>query len=333
MKVQELRQLASASDREHLEKALVECYKLIRKAQKEEFDPVITGILEGKEVEKKIEGAVSFEELEQQIPVFLQNAYAQNYFAPNRVIPKNQRPKWRFMVKNYIKVLEKIAPESENYPKAVKMLTDLYCLICDACNYYLFSTDDPFRSIGWEQPDLFALVVKKTFAAGYSRESISHLLLKATTGGVSRECLKIQQELVLLGGLRTSDVKYMAIEEAQKLIGEREGKLAGLKKYDDRRYGLQSAIDELCIMILIISIDLAEPETGVEYFFEHVKDRDREITLYRALNVVEWMEDDDLWIEVYKYGLMKKIDPRDSLKAMYNEKKRQKEDAGSSGKM
>ena len=45
------------------------------------------------------------------------------------------------------------------------------------------------------------------------------------------------------------------------------------------------------------------------------------------------MEDDDLWIEVYKYGLMKKIDPRDSLKAMYNEKKRQKEDAGSSGKM
>lgn len=325
MKVQELRQLMGGADRERLEKAFAESYKHLRKMQKEELDPVITAILGGKEAEKKAEAPVSFEELEQQIAVFLDNAYAQNYFAPNRVIPKSQRPKWRFMVKNFIKELEKLPPEDGNYVKAVKLLTDLYSLICDACHYYLFSTEDPFRSIGWEQPELFALVVKKTFAAGYTREDISRLLLKAAAGGLSRECLHIQQEMELLGALKTSDVKYMAIEEAQKLVNEREQKLAGLKKYDDKRYGLMSAIDELCSMILIISIGLAEPEPGVEYFFKHAKDRDKEITLYRALHVVEWMEEDDLWIEVYKYGLMKKIEPRDSLKEMYEERKRQKE--------
>lgn len=82
-------------------------------------------------------------------------------------------------------------------------------MICDACNYYLFFTEDPFRSIGWGQQDFFGLLVRKTFAAGYSREDVSRLLLLATTGGLSRESLHIEQELVLLGELKTSDVKYI----------------------------------------------------------------------------------------------------------------------------
>lgn len=77
MKVQELRQLLGASDRENLEKALVETYKQLRKGQKEEFDPLLTDILQGRAAEKKAAEeavkAVSFEELE-----------------------------WRFMVKNFI---------------------------------------------------------------------------------------------------------------------------------------------------------------------------------------------------------------------------------------
>jgi len=68
--------------------------------------------------------------------------------------------------------------------------------------------------------------VTKTFAAGYSRESISKLLLLAATGGLSRESLYVEQEIVLVNGLRTSDVKYIAIEEAKKLIEERINKLA-----------------------------------------------------------------------------------------------------------
>ena len=48
MKVQELRQLLSASNRELVEKAFVESYKQLRKGQKEEIDPVLIDILEGK---------------------------------------------------------------------------------------------------------------------------------------------------------------------------------------------------------------------------------------------------------------------------------------------
>lgn len=120
-------------------KSFAESYKKFTKGQKEEVDLIIQGVLAGEDarsVAKK--DTISFEKLEQEIPVFLENAYAQNYFAPNRVIPKNQRPKWRFLVKNYIKALEKIPAEDENCDKSARLLSDLYRMLCTACNYYLF---------------------------------------------------------------------------------------------------------------------------------------------------------------------------------------------------
>ena len=119
-------------------------------------------------------------------------------------------------MKNYIKELMKIQENDENHARMVKLFSDLYRMLCEACNTYLFSTDDPFRSIGWDQPELFSILVKKTFEEGYSEERISSLLVMAATGGLSRETLHIQQEMALLAELKTSDTKYMAMEEAKK---------------------------------------------------------------------------------------------------------------------
>ncbi len=322
MKIQELKNLLKGTDRELLEKAFAESYKQFTKKQKEEVDQIINNVLEGKDGKSaRKQEAVDFKDLEAQITEFLTNAYAQNYFAPNRIIPKSQRPKWRFMVKNYIKELGKIPEENENYAQAAKLLTDIYHLLCTACNYYLFSTDDAFRSVGWEQADLFQIVVKKNFGLGYSREKIAALLLDAISGGLSRESLHICQESVLVAELKTSDVKYMAIEEAQKLIGERKAKLKGLKKYDSNKYYLQDEINNLCEVVLMIAIELAEIASGIEYFFQNYENDDKEITLYCALNVADWVEDEDLWIQIYEYGIGKKIKPRDYLSKKYEQLK------------
>ena len=318
MKVQELRDLLKAADRDLLEKAFVESYKHLTKKQKEEADQAIADALSGKSVKSTVKKeSVNFDELELQITEFLENAYAQNYFAPNRIIPKSQRPKWRFMVKNYIKELEKISVDDANYTRSAKLLTDLYHMLCEACNYYLFSTDDAFRSVGWQQPDLFQMVVKKTFGDGYSREKVSALLLYSVSGGLSRESLHIEQESVLLAELKTSDVKYMAIEEARKLIDERKQKLKGLKKYDSKRYSLEEEINNLCDVILMTAIELAEPSSGIEYYFQNYERSDKEITLYCALKIADWVEDDELWIKIYEYGIGKKIKPREWLVGKY----------------
>ena len=322
MKIQELRERLQASERDNLEKAFAECYKQLRKGQKEEIDPVLVEILEGRATEKKkSEKTVDFEELKCQITEFTENAYAQNYFAPNRVVPKSQRPKWRFLVKNFIKELEKIPLESEDYVNSVKLLSDLYHLMCEGCNYCLFTSDDPFRSIGWEQPRLFELLVKRTFAAGYTRESISQMLVYATSGGLSRESLHIKQELVLLYGLKTSDVKDIAIEEAKKIVEENENKLAGMGKYDNKRYYLGESVNQCCAMIFLLLIQLAEPGEAMKYYFKHAKYATKETVLYCALDLVNWVDADDLWIEVYEYGIRKRIRPRESLAAEYEKRK------------
>ncbi len=318
MKVQELRDLLKAADRDLLEKAFVESYKHLTKKQKEEADQAIADALSGKSVKSTVKKeSVNFDELELQITEFLENAYAQNYFAPNRIIPKSQRPKWRFMVKNYIKELEKISVDDANYTRSAKLLTDLYHMLCEACNYYLFSTDDAFRSVGWQQPDLFQMVVKKTFGDGYSREKVSALLLYSVSGGLSRESLHIEQESVLLAELKTSDVKYMAIEEARKLIDERKQKLKGLKKYDSKRYSLEEEINNLCDVILMTAIELAKPSSGIEYYFQNYERSDKEITLYCALKIADWVEDEELWIKIYEYGIGKRIKPREWLVGKY----------------
>lgn len=36
-------------------------------------------------------------------------------------------------------------------------------------------------------------------------------------------------------------------------------------------------------------------------------------------DIVEWVENDALWIQVYEYGIRKKIKPRDSLVRKYKE--------------
>ncbi|MCM1373685.1 MAG: hypothetical protein NC245_01175 [Muribaculum sp.] len=113
--------------------------------------------------------------------------------------------------------------------------------------------------------------------------------LRQLMSAADRECLDIQQEVVLFKALKTSDVKYMAIEE-------------------------------LCSMVLLLTIALAELETGVKYFYEHSKNMDREITLYHALELVEWVGTDKLWIEVYRYGLAQKIVPRSNLQEQYKKK-------------
>lgn len=124
---------------------------------------------------------------------------------------------------------------------------------------------------------MFSVVVKKTFEEGYSKECISSLLLMAASGGVSRESLHIQQEMVLLAELKTSDTKYMAVEEAKKLIEERKQQLKTVKKYSNREYDLKDCINNLCKMVLLLSIELAEVDTGVKYFFDNTQEYDREI--------------------------------------------------------
>lgn len=322
MKVQELRELLKIADRPLLEKAFVESYKQFSKHQKEDIDVIISDILSGKDLKKlKQECTIDFDPFEREIQIFLENAYAQNYFAPNRVIPKNQRPKWRFLVKNYIKELQKIPPEDKNHKRAVKLMTDIYAMLCKACCYYLFSTEDPFRSIGWEQPDLFDVLVKMSVEDGLTQEQIASLINLAADSGLSMEALHIQQELILISELRTDTARRMAVDLSQKLIEEKKSMLAKLQKDSSSRYHIEEVINELCGMVLILMNMLGETESGIACYFKNVQADMKTQRLYQALRTADFTDDDLLWIQIYEYARRKKINPDKSTQAEYEKRK------------
>lgn len=324
MKITDLRKMIGSAKRPLVEKAFAECYKSMTKAQKEKIDGVILAILRGEDVKTATASAkkeeLNFDALDKEITDFMDNAYDGNYYYSNREVAKKDRPKWRFLVMRYIKTLSSIPHENENYDRAVDLLDSLYQLLCYACGYYTFhTTEDPFRSIGWEQSNLFDLLVKMVFQEGYTAENISWMLDRATDAGLSRESLHRDMLVALLGELKTSDLKYMAIEEAKSLAKETRAtipmdsdSLFSMDYYDDER-----KVEALCDFILLTAISLSEPDPAIEFYFEYSTRRDHEVTLYCVLDNISFMEENDLWIRVYEGAVAKQIEPRKNLQDAY----------------
>ena len=319
MKVVELRKLLRQADRVNLENAFVEAYKALHKNEKAVVDPTLESLLTGKPLKKKPPETVDYSQLDKEIETFIWNAKEQNYCAPNRIIPKSQRPKWRFLVKNYIKELSQVALDNPYYPQAVQRLRELYQLICLACDYCLFSTEDPFRSIGWEQHLFYDLLAKQTFAMGYNRENISTMLLCAVTGGVSREALHSFMERVLLIDLKTLRNKQMAVEEAKKLVDQVSAQVKKESAYSNRRFDLENEVKELCNFIWMFALDQSRLEEGLDYYFGNCMERNEEISLYRVLYTAGETGTKEQWLETYAYGLQRGIKPREYLQEQYKE--------------
>ena len=66
---------------------------------------------------------------------------------------------------------------------------------------------------------------------------------------------------------------------------------------------------------------LGEMKEGVEYYFKNSKEYDKPAMLHGALERIDLLDDDALWIKVYEYGVKKKIKPWEDLKQEYIERK------------
>lgn len=119
MTIPELREILKQCKEDEIKFLAVELYKAIPKKLKEE-----------KEIDQMIKDFVAGERNKKS-----------NYFAPNRFIPKKERPKWRFKVKAYIKDLSRIPNEGEDGKFAAQLLEKLYKMLCYGCRYYIFNED------------------------------------------------------------------------------------------------------------------------------------------------------------------------------------------------
>ena len=135
MKISELRELLDRTSLEDMKRILVEVYRALPKKTREDLaidellkNPASTRV--GARQAKALAHSLDIDDLEAELEEFLSDAYAQNYFAPNRIIPKSQRPKWRFKVKRFFNQINGAVVKPGSIEKASDLLEKLYQMLC-----------------------------------------------------------------------------------------------------------------------------------------------------------------------------------------------------------
>lgn len=327
MLVSELKDILKDYREEDLRLLVTELYKAMPKHVKEEKG-IDTLIREGKELLHKKKGAktpqkpTDLNNLKAEIEEFLENAYQQNYFAPNRVISKKERPKWRFKVKSYVKELQAAPSEGADGLLAAELLGKLYAMTSYACHYYLFNTEDPFRSVGIGQTEFLKAALMKRFAHGLDREAVKAGIKLAMSEGLDRETLSRDLLYTLIETLKTPDAKAMAIEETVKMSEQLSAAWAGSKQ-KKRTYGSMGDYsytdkkNKLTELALGLYMALCDYDEGIAYFKKNYQEENREIALYVLLERLFFWDMKEHWAREYEDAVKKKVKPRESLQKVY----------------
>lgn len=324
MRVTELRKLIEKYSKDDLSKIIVELYKSIPKKVRDEktVDMMLEDFQRYKEAEKmkrKKVKDVNVNDLEREIEQLLQNAYKQNYVIPNHYVSKKDRSKWRFKVKSYIKHLQQVPVAGKEGKRATDLLEELYEMLCYGCGYLIFNTENPFRSVGIAQVELFDILLKRKFSTGINSESISFAIKQVINCYLDMDTLRSDLINVFIANLRTADAKEIAIEQCHQLrIGLKQRTIAPAKEtWDNHEYSRERKINDLVETVFRLKIALCEYEAAISYFKSNIQQRFKEVSLFILLNMLENYDQKDYWLREYEKAVKEGIMPRDELQYTY----------------
>ncbi len=324
MLVSHLREVLKGYKEEDLRLLILEMYKSMPKKFREDKD--IDLLLQDVEaymgrgkIERTQEIQKDIEHLKTEIDLFVDYAYKQYYFAPNSFVHKKDRPKWRFKVKAYIKDLQTIPVESREGKTSTDLLEKFYKMLDYACSYYIFNTDNPFRSVGIEQTTFLDMIIARKLGSGISKESVKSVVALVINSGVDRETLHSSLICVLIKNLKTSDYKEIAIEQCMALKTELEKNNSSKKtrNADFSEYQRKERLNNLTEMVFRINIVLCEYEKAIDYFNKNHIERNKEISLYILLELLLEYKLKEYWLKEYDDAIKRGVIPRKSLQKTY----------------
>lgn len=317
MKVAELREKIHAYTRQRLERIILEMYKATPKSVREMngIDSLIIN-LDARRAKPRVPVRRDMEDIRAETEDFVSNAYNQFYYAPNSVVPKSKRSRWRFTARRLFKELNKAADSSTDAPAAAELLKSLYEMLCYSCRYILFSGYDSFASVGIPQVDFFraVLVVKRKIES--PREFVRNSILLALASTLNRYTLWDELLEVVVAFLETVDLKEMAIEICDDLRKEAAAnQLKNLEPFKDglESYQTRDFVNHLAILGWMCHMALDQPDGATRYFHQHYKEKDAEIALYVLLRMIKDRGCWDLWMRTYQEAVDNGIQPREEL--------------------
>lgn len=326
MLISELRELIKKYKEEDLRLLIAEMYKAMPKKLREEksidtllYNPNVYS-LTGKGTRKQHK-QIDLKFLIPEIEQFIDYAYKQYYFAPNSYIHKKERPKWRFKVKFYINSLQSIPIDGEEGKIATNLLIKLYEMLCYASRYYIFSTDDPFRSVGIEQTVLIDNIINRRLGSGINSESVRNAIELVIDSSVDREILHSFLIDLLVENLKTNDSKEIAIEQSMFLkAGLDNSKSKSSKRSRISAHSEYQLIDKINLLVRLVfrlNVALCEYDTAIKYFSENYVEKDKEASLNVLLDHLYEFGLKNHWLREYDRAVKKGVKPREELQRIY----------------
>lgn len=324
MKITELKRRIAQYPEQQLQLIIAEMYKAMPKKliEDKQIDQLLLNTYDRLEEQKKAKKNAElpdFDALADETETFIQHAYQQNYFAPNREIHKKDRPKWRFIVKRLTDQLVAAGQQPEHVARASGLLDKLYIVLCQASQRYLFNTDDPFNSVRIAQPDYFRYVLslKTSFSppAVWVREAIRLMLEEGTDPNTSDDDL-IQ---VLLEFLPTPPLKELAVEQCDRLRKELEAsKTARSKSAWSSDYSEKRKRNMLCLLKFQCWMRLCEYDAAIAEFKQtYAYASSSEVELYILLKYLYPFGLKELWVREYEAAVRAGVKPREQLQRIY----------------
>jgi hypothetical protein len=317
MKISELRALLDRTSLEDMKRILVELYRALPKKTRENLaidellqNPAFTRA--GSKQAKARAQSVDIDDLGAELEEFLIDAYAQNYLAPNRIIPKSQRPKWRFKVKRFFSEINAAVAKPGSIEKASDLLEKLYRMLCYACDFVLFSADDPFQSVGITQTAFLDAVLGLKLEHLDLGKFIDHGLRLVADSRLNRYTLGSDLAQILVDRLRTPESLELAIEGATKWH-------SGPHPAPDRKqeYHRSDRLDRLAEFGFLAYVKLADYDRAIDFFKVRYARSNPEITLFVLLQWLRSLRREDLWQREYESAVQAGIEPRASLSNAY----------------
>jgi hypothetical protein len=270
----------------------------------------------------KISKSADMKSISAETEEFLSNAHNQYYYVPNNIVPKRERPGWRFTARRLFKELNQLAGEPEHTAEAAELLKRLYEMLCYSCEYILFSAYDPFESVGISQSDFFHALLTAKRKIEQPRDFVRNAILLVVNNSLNRYTLYEGLLEMVVSFLDTTDLKESAIEICDAIRADVIHDRQGDQKANTNEltaFQKKEWIQNLAIMGWMCFMALNMPNESVSYFRKYYVEKNPEITLYVLLRMIEHHHDWELWLKTYQDAVDGGVRPREELQRLYKE--------------
>ena len=248
----------------------------------------------GKKKPAKTKKSPSILDISKEVEFFCSNAYAQNYLLPNHAIPKNERPKWRFVVKRLYNQIQS-ALDSGNQPAACTVeLEKLYKVLTYACNWQIFSAYDPFESAGIEQTAFFNKIVTLYRNHFDFNDFIGKSIRLIIDNPLNRYTLYSELIEIFISYCNTNDLLNLCFQQTESLrpavLKEPNDDLWNssltIGNKNEMSYKKKTKLNNLTEIGFKIKVQRFEVEKAIEYFNEHHIQDQAEVKLYILVSLL-----------------------------------------------